>query len=269
MTNNDMTAAYVGVSAVTKICLGEDVVWPTTPPVPVYSAMPLTFEIISGGTIAWKTTNETLNRPIEYSLNGGGWTTIPGNTAGTVINVAAGDKISFRGDNDGYGTPEVGGMRRTRFTSSTCIFKIYGNILSLCYLDDFEQYTRGKNNGGFNFIGMFEATRVTDASNLILPKNLFGSDLRYFFYNCTLLETGPTIEADATTSRCMGEMFYGCARLNYLKCLATNISGSNSTTNWVSGVAASGTFVKAPGMTGWTTGVNGIPANWTVEDADI
>lgn len=31
MTNNDMTAVYMGVSAVTKICLGEDVVWPPTP----------------------------------------------------------------------------------------------------------------------------------------------------------------------------------------------------------------------------------------------
>lgn len=31
MTNNDMTAAYMGVSAVTKICLGADVVYETTP----------------------------------------------------------------------------------------------------------------------------------------------------------------------------------------------------------------------------------------------
>lgn len=31
MTNNDMTAAYVGVSAVTKICLGTDVVYEATP----------------------------------------------------------------------------------------------------------------------------------------------------------------------------------------------------------------------------------------------
>lgn len=269
MTNNDIQNAYMGVSAVTKICLGEDVVWPTTPPVPVYSAMPLTFEIISGGTIVWKTTNEVLDKPIEYSLNGGGWTTIPGNTAGTVINVVAGDKISFRGFNNGYGSAEVGGMRRTRFTNSSCVFKAYGNILSLCYLDDFKDYTTARNTGGFNFIGMFEGTRITDASNLVLPKNLFQSDLRYLFVNCVLLETGPTIEANATTTRCMGDMFQNCTSLNYLKCLATNISGSNSTTNWVSGVAASGTFVKAPGMTGWTTGVNGIPSGWTVIDADI
>lgn len=31
MTNNDMTAAYMGVSAVTKICLGADVVYEATP----------------------------------------------------------------------------------------------------------------------------------------------------------------------------------------------------------------------------------------------
>lgn len=31
MTNNDMTAVYMGVSAVTKICLGADVVYEATP----------------------------------------------------------------------------------------------------------------------------------------------------------------------------------------------------------------------------------------------
>ena len=62
-------------------------------------------------------------------------------------------------------------------------------------------------------------------------------------------------------------MFNGCGNLNYIKCLATNISASNCTAYWVSDVASTGTFVKATNMTGWTTGANGIPTNWTVEDA--
>ena len=32
--------------------------------------------------------------------------------------------------------------------------------------------------------------------------------------------------------------------LNYIKCLATDISATDSTYNWVSGVASSGTYVK-------------------------
>ncbi|MBQ6652043.1 MAG: hypothetical protein IJM81_01410, partial [Prevotella sp.] len=65
-------------------------------------------------------------------------------------------------------------------------------------------------------------------------------------------------------------MFSGCANLNYVKCLATDISADYCTTNWLGNVAATGTFVKATGMENWTVGpdaddnVNGIPEGWTV-----
>lgn len=62
-------------------------------------------------------------------------------------------------------------------------------------------------------------------------------------------------------------MFKGCSGLNYIKCLATNISASNCTNNWVDSVASSGTFVKNASMTSWTTGASGIPTGWTVQDA--
>jgi hypothetical protein len=63
-------------------------------------------------------------------------------------------------------------------------------------------------------------------------------------------------------------MFSGCTNLNYIKCLATNISASESLYNCVSGVQGdSGRFVKAASMTGWPRGVSGIPDNWTVQDA--
>ena len=61
-------------------------------------------------------------------------------------------------------------------------------------------------------------------------------------------------------------MFYRCSSLNSIKCLATNISARKCTSNWVSGVASTGTFVKNSNMTSWTTGINGIPSGWTVED---
>ena len=62
-------------------------------------------------------------------------------------------------------------------------------------------------------------------------------------------------------------MFAWCNLLNYIKCLATDISASNCTTGWVDGVAASGTFIKDTNMTSWTTGANGIPSGWTVQNA--
>ena len=72
--------------------------------------------------------------------------------------------------------------------------------------------------------------------------------------------------ANALANSCYSGMFQNCSSLNDIKCLATNISATDCTWNWVSGVASTGTFVKAADMTGWTTGTNGIPVNWTVEE---
>jgi len=64
-------------------------------------------------------------------------------------------------------------------------------------------------------------------------------------------------------------MFYGCARLNHIKCLATSeINSNNSTTDWVRGVASSGIFVKDPNAT-WPIGNNGIPTTWYLESSIV
>ena len=88
----------------------------------------------------------------------------------------------------------------------------------------------------------------------------------YMFKGCTKLTTAPQLPATTLADGCYSSMFEGCSSLNYIKCLATNISKYNCTGNWVSGVASTGTFVKASSMTSWTTGNSGIPNNWTIEN---
>lgn len=88
------------------------------------------------------------------------------------------------------------------------------------------------------------------------------------FQDCSSLTTAPELPATTLVNYCYFSMFRGCANLNSITCLATNISATNCTNNWVSGVAASGTFTKSASMsTSWTTGNNGIPNGWTVQDA--
>ena len=58
-------------------------------------------------------------------------------------------------------------------------------------------------------------------------------------------------------------MFYGCIKLNNVKCLATTLE-TNATTDWLEGVAVNGTFVKNS-TTIWPTGTSGIPTGWTVQ----
>ena len=87
------------------------------------------------------------------------------------------------------------------------------------------------------------------------------------FQGCSSLTTAPVLSATTLEFQCYVGMFSGCTSLNYIKCLATDISINRCTENWVSGVAATGTFVKNASMSSWTTGSSGIPTNWTVQDA--
>ena len=353
---------------------------------------PLTFEIQSNGEIRWKANSTGATKTIEYSKNGGEWTSITSSTGGTSISVVSGDTIQFRGNNSTYGTEDY-----NCFSNTTCSFSAKGNIMSLINSTDFATLTTLES--AYTFYCMFsDCTGLTDASKLLLPATTLAySCYEYMFagctslvtapelpattlaencydtmfYNCTSLTTAPALPAtalaydcyDAMFSDCTGLvnapalpattlaencyyemfdgctslttapalpattltdrcyyhmfrncsslttapalpattlatgcysamfaacssltvapalpattlatdcynlMFYNCSNLNYIKCLATDISATNCTYNWVSGVAASGTFVKAASMSSWTTGIKGIPDNWTVQDA--
>lgn len=68
-------------------------------------------------------------------------------------------------------------------------------------------------------------------------------------------------------------MFHGCTSLNSVTCLATDISASNCTKDWLKDVASTGTFTKAAGIGvdtsgGWTSNsASGIPTGWTVKSS--
>ena len=68
------------------------------------------------------------------------------------------------------------------------------------------------------------------------------------FQGCTGLTTAPELPATTLASHCYENMFTDCTNLNYIKCLATGEyfydRYYHCTYAWVSGVAASGTFVK-------------------------
>ena len=150
--------------------------------------------------------------------------------------------------------------------------------------NDTNQYSR-------MFAGCTSLTEAPELPALTIPS----SGYSYMFSGCTKLVIGPNLPATnfigngqhyaymfakdskletvalalpAETLKTSGYtgMFSGCTKLNRIKCLATDISASNCTTGWVSGVAATGTFIKDASMTGWTSGANGIPTGWTVKN---
>jgi hypothetical protein len=89
------------------------------------------------------------------------------------------------------------------------------------------------------------------------------------FRGCTSLTTAPNLSATTLAEQCYNGMFNGCTNLNYIKCLATDISASLCTSGWVYNVSSTGTFVKNPSMSSWTTGIDGIPDGWAVQDATL
>ncbi|MBR5671302.1 MAG: hypothetical protein IKX11_05535, partial [Bacteroidales bacterium] len=84
----------------------------------------------------------------------------------------------------------------------------------------------------------------------------------------THITQAPELDATTLASSCYSFMFAGCSSLNYVRCLATDISADNCVDNWLGSVFASGVFIKASEMTDWSSGESGIPAGWTVLNAD-
>ena len=115
----------------------------------------------------------------------------------------------------------------------------------------------------------YKCTSLTTAPELPAT-SLVSSCYESMFAGCTSLTTAPELPATTLAESCYSYMFFNCTNLNYIKCLATSINASSCTNYWVGGVQTnSGTFVKSPSITEstWGRGHDGIPNNWTVEDA--
>ena len=139
-----------------------------------------------------------------------------------------------------------------------CYEDMFQDCTSLVYAPQLPATTLGTNC----YISMFE-----NCTSLVYAPQLPATTLATqcyanMFAGCTSLTNAPVLPATALTASCYTNMFSGCTSLVYIKAMFTTIA-SNSTTNWVSGVAASGTFVKNVSATWTTTGPNGVPDGWT------
>lgn len=104
----------------------------------------------------------------------------------------------------------------------------------------------------------------------------------YMFYGCTSLRETPVLAAsyliggrepdgDIRDNGCYDRMFGGCTSLSRVICLATSVGPNpvtwgDPTRHWLYNVSSTGTFVKSSQANSWTSGIDGIPNNWTVEN---
>ena len=96
------------------------------------------------------------------------------------------------------------------------------------------------------------------------------------FYNCTELTNATDLLATTLVSSCYRQMFFRCAKITYMKCLATNVSSQDlvntqATSGWLDPYdqtpPSSGTFVRNASSASWPRGTSGIPTGWTVQTA--
>ena len=264
-------------------------------PVHHYENDYLTFRVLTSGNILWKSMGSNQQKTIEYSLNGGAWSSITSNSSGVAIAVAKDDVVRFKGTNASYAADKNNySAFYASGATSAATYNIEGNIMSLVYGDNFVGQTTF-DGGTYNFCSLFKTSKAVSAENLILPVTTltnycyralfsFATGLTkapelpalslargcywYMFEECVITEA-PELLAETLTAECYGHMFHNCRSLNYIKCMANN--GFNSTdckTGWVNNVSSVGTFVKDSGVSTstWGSGVNGIPTNWSVYD---
>ena len=249
-----------------------------------YSKDYLTFDILTGGTIAWQTFGAGSNKTIEYSVNGGAWTPMTSSSVPPTITVSDGDKVRFRGTNSSYASSNAD---YAGFGGGTAAFNVEGNIMSLVYGDNFINNTAL--TGTYNFCSLFKLTNAISGENLILPATtLTPHCYRALFAQCYVLEkapalpattlaeacyrymfqdavitTAPDLLAQTLVKECYEGMFNNCLKLDYIKCLARDISAASATTAWVTYINTYGTFVQYANVP-WVSGANGIPTRWTV-----
>ena len=85
------------------------------------------------------------------------------------------------------------------------------------------------------------------------------------FKGCTSLTSAPELPAKELIRNCYQLMFKDCSKLRYVKALFTTSPSEETTKDWLSGVAASGTFVKSKNASWNVIGVHGIPNGWKIE----
>jgi len=268
-----------------------------------YQRVPLTFVALGDGNFTWELDQSV---SVLYSKNGGEWLTMNNETTIPVVSgdtiAFKGTNTSYDGMFFGQSAPaynlygnimsitdgdsflQASTLARHAFQelfTYTRIVSAENLILPVTTLADYCYAMMFQGCSALTAAPELPATVLADycynamfneCKNLTTAPELPATVLADGCYNlmfgyCHGLSTSPVLPATTLTEECYAYMFGNCRNLTGITCLATDISATDCTTDWVSYVASSGTFTKAASMSDWETGANGIPTNWTVQDA--
>ena len=179
---------------------------------------PLTLEAKSDGTITFLLKDHADIQPITYRLNNGSPVTISKGTTATTINVSAGDRVAFYGNNSFYGDGSSPNYTTSSKISGTADCYVYGNIMSLIDADNFAALETINHDYTFPHL-FYNNTHLFNHSwkDFILPaKNVKQYSYAYMFYGCTNLSKAPDLPATKVARSCYEYMFQNCSSLVYI-----------------------------------------------------
>ena len=245
-------------------------------------ATPLTLVALADGKITVTFNNGiTLAGDIHYTINDGQEQTIAKNTAGAYdIEVKKGDVVQLYSINTSLGGGAVAGTRGgTRAIDEGAKYinirpsmktEIYGNVMSLLKgKDNLESATTIEANNAF--YGLFAGADKlvnNDERLLVLPATTLTEGCYQDMFNgCKGIEKAPVLPAPKLEKNCYQEMFYDCAKLNHVKCLATDIAAEGCTKNWLTnaGTEATGEKVLETLIPMESNSDDGVPTSWTAQ----
>lgn len=281
----DITAIKLGSTDISKAMLGSTEVYSSGPD---YTE-PFYVEDASGASNTLSIKKSAKSAPtltIQKSSDGVNWSSM-GTTSTTTITatVPANGKLYLRCSANAWASTSY-----YNAITASGNFNVGGNIMSLLYGSSFtgnEKVFPTANTYTLASI-FYNSSKLLSSEKLLLPATTL-TDYCYYslFYGCTLLTTAPelpattlapycysasfrgctslttapTLPATTLAENCYHTLFFGCSSLNYIKCFATDLTGSGYTSSWVSNVSSSGTFVGNKDGS-WTRGTDGIPTGW-------
>lgn len=221
----------------------------------------------------------------EYCVDGDGvWKPLSANTATEAINT--GQSVSFRATIKPVSSNGIG----TFSLKKKC--KIQGDAKSMLFGDDAKNNTSlAKHQYAFmslfysnpNLIEVADNVLTADTMSLSCYRRMFQSCTglikapsilpamnleqycyRDMFRGCSALVEAPVLPATTLKAYCYSYMYYYCSALTKITALFPTLTPSTATNTWVTGVAKTGTFIKAANATWTTSGANGVPSGWTI-----
>ena len=112
------------------------------------------------------------------------------------------------------------------------------------------------------YANMFQGCTSLTTAPQLPATTLAANCYEAMFQGCTSLTTAPQLPATTLAANCYANMFYNCSNLSSITLDYVENFDSTYFSNWVNGVASSGTLYY--NGTDTTTGTSAIPSGWTV-----